>query len=115
MVGKPAHMSLIGRYLHRRFERGVRSVEQRLGGAPLYKFLLRYVFPDHWSFLLGAIALYSFLVLVARALQRSDAHPLLGWEGTVVRRAPGGAVQRLSPDSEPQPAAADPPVGTPSE
>jgi ubiquinol-cytochrome c reductase cytochrome b subunit len=61
-------MSLIGRYLHRRFERGVRSVEQRLGGAPLYKFLLRYVFPDHWSFLLGEIALYSFLVLVGTGI-----------------------------------------------
>jgi ubiquinol-cytochrome c reductase cytochrome b subunit len=61
-------MSLVGRYLHRRFERGVRSVEQRLGGAPLYKFLLRYVFPDHWSFLLGEIALYSFLVLVGTGI-----------------------------------------------
>jgi ubiquinol-cytochrome c reductase cytochrome b subunit len=61
-------MSLIGRYLHRRFERGVRSVERRLGGAPLYKFLLRYVFPDHWSFLLGEIALYSFLVLVGTGI-----------------------------------------------
>jgi ubiquinol-cytochrome c reductase cytochrome b subunit len=61
-------MSLIGRYLHRRFERGVRSVERRLGAAPLYKFLLRYVFPDHWSFLLGEIALYSFLVLVATGI-----------------------------------------------
>jgi ubiquinol-cytochrome c reductase cytochrome b subunit len=61
-------MSLIGRYLHRRFERGVRSVEQRLGGAPLYKFLLRYVFPDHWSFLLGEIALYAFLVLVGTGI-----------------------------------------------
>ena len=61
-------MSLTGRYLHRRFERGVRSVEQRLGGAPLYKFLLRYVFPDHWSFLLGEIALYSFLVLVGTGI-----------------------------------------------
>ena len=61
-------MSLIGRYLHRRFERGVRSVERRLGGAPMYKFLLRYVFPDHWSFLLGEIALYSFLVLVGTGI-----------------------------------------------
>jgi hypothetical protein len=25
---------------------------------------LRYVFPDHWSFLLGEVALYSFVVLV---------------------------------------------------
>ena len=58
-------MTLISRYAHRRFARGVRYTEQRLGGAPMYKWLLRYVFPDHWTFLLGEIALYSFLVLVA--------------------------------------------------
>ena len=26
---------------------------------------LRYLFPDHWSFLLGEVALYCFIVLVA--------------------------------------------------
>ena len=30
--------------------------------------MLRYVFPDHWSFLLGEIALYSFLVLVGTGI-----------------------------------------------
>ena len=45
--------------------RGVVSfVDQRTGGAPFVKRALRYVFPDHWSFLLGEIALYSFVVLV---------------------------------------------------
>ena len=29
---------------------------------------LRYVFPDHWSFLLGEIALYSFIVLVVTGI-----------------------------------------------
>ena len=29
---------------------------------------LRYVFPDHWSFLLGEIALYAFIVLVATGI-----------------------------------------------
>jgi quinol---cytochrome-c reductase cytochrome b subunit len=29
------------------------------------RFVMSYVFPDHWSFLLGEIALYSFVVLVA--------------------------------------------------
>jgi len=58
-------VSLISRWAHRRFERGVRYTEQRLGGAPMFKWLMRYVFPDHWSFLLGEIALYSFLVLIA--------------------------------------------------
>jgi ubiquinol-cytochrome c reductase cytochrome b subunit len=63
-VRERAPVTLLSRYAHRRFERGVRYTEQRLGGAPMYKWLLRYVFPDHWSFLLGEIALYSFLVLV---------------------------------------------------
>ena len=31
-------------------------------------WLLRYVFPDHWSFLLGEIALYSFIVLVGTGI-----------------------------------------------
>ncbi|HMC05958.1 MAG TPA: cytochrome b [Solirubrobacterales bacterium] len=40
-------------------------VEDRAGGASFMRAALRYVFPDHWSFLLGEIALYSFVVLVA--------------------------------------------------
>ena len=33
--------------------------------APLLRAALRYVFPDNWSFLLGEVALYAFIVLVA--------------------------------------------------
>jgi ubiquinol-cytochrome c reductase cytochrome b subunit len=61
-------MKLVGRIAHRRFERGLRFTEQRLGAAPLFKWMLRYVFPDHWSFLLGEIALYAFLVLVGTGI-----------------------------------------------
>jgi ubiquinol-cytochrome c reductase cytochrome b subunit len=43
----------------------IRWSDERLGASPLLKKTLRYVFPDHWSFLLGEIALYSFVVLVA--------------------------------------------------
>ena len=43
----------------------VRFLDERTGGAPLARKALRYVFPDHWSFLLGEVALYSFVVLVA--------------------------------------------------
>jgi ubiquinol-cytochrome c reductase cytochrome b subunit len=43
----------------------VRFVDERLSAAKGLKFLLEYVFPDHWSFLLGEIALYSFVVLIA--------------------------------------------------
>lgn len=39
-------------------------VDERIGLAKLGKAGLRKVFPDHWSFLLGEIALYSFIVLL---------------------------------------------------
>ena len=42
----------------------VRYVDERSGTAPLLRKALRYVFPDHWSFLLGEVALYSFVILV---------------------------------------------------
>jgi ubiquinol-cytochrome c reductase cytochrome b subunit len=42
----------------------VRFVDERAGAVPLLRRALRYVFPDHWSFLLGELALYSFVVLV---------------------------------------------------
>jgi len=44
--------------------RPVQFVDERLGAAPLMKKTLSYVFPDHWSFLLGEIALYAFVVLI---------------------------------------------------
>ncbi|MGN6373614.1 MAG: cytochrome bc1 complex cytochrome b subunit [Solirubrobacteraceae bacterium] len=43
----------------------VRFIDQRTSSAPLLKKALRYLFPDHWSFLLGEVALYAFIVLVA--------------------------------------------------
>ena len=42
----------------------VRVLDERTGGAPLVRRALRYLFPDHWSFLLGEVALYCFVVLV---------------------------------------------------
>ena len=39
-------------------------VDQRVGAAKPIRKALDYVFPDHWSFLLGEIALYAFLVLL---------------------------------------------------
>ncbi|SJN45560.1 cytochrome bc1 complex cytochrome b subunit [Luteococcus japonicus] len=38
--------------------------DDRVGFARLGKHNLRKVFPDHWSFLLGEIVLYSFIVLL---------------------------------------------------
>ncbi|MGI8844676.1 MAG: cytochrome bc1 complex cytochrome b subunit [Thermoleophilaceae bacterium] len=43
----------------------VRFLDERLGAAQPLRKAMRYLFPDHWSFLLGEIALYSFVVLVA--------------------------------------------------
>jgi ubiquinol-cytochrome c reductase cytochrome b subunit len=46
----------------------VRFLDQRSGTAPFIKKALRYLFPDHWSFLLGEVALYAFIVLVATGI-----------------------------------------------
>ena len=42
----------------------VRFLDQRTGTAPFLRRTLRYLFPDHWSFLLGEAAMYTFVVLV---------------------------------------------------
>jgi quinol---cytochrome-c reductase cytochrome b subunit len=46
----------------------VRAVDERSGTAPYLRKALRYVFPDHWSFLLGEVALYAFIVLVGTGI-----------------------------------------------
>ncbi|MFE7710299.1 cytochrome bc complex cytochrome b subunit [Streptomyces sp. NPDC057486] len=43
---------------------GYGAVDARLPVSELARPLLRKAFPDHWSFLLGEIALYSFVVLL---------------------------------------------------
>lgn len=48
-----------------RIERSARWVDDRLGLAKGTSSMLHKIFPNHWSFLLGEIALYSFVVLVA--------------------------------------------------
>jgi ubiquinol-cytochrome c reductase cytochrome b subunit len=64
----------------------VRALDERTGGAPFTRKALRYVFPDHWSFLLGEVALYAFIVLVATGIyltlffEPSTAHTT--YEGT---------------------------------
>lgn len=39
-------------------------LDDRVSIAKGSKGLLRKVFPDHWSFMLGEIALYSFIILL---------------------------------------------------
>ena len=48
--------------------RAVRFVDTRTATTPIVRKTLRYLFPDHWSFLLGEVALYAFLVLVATGI-----------------------------------------------
>ncbi len=46
----------------------VRFIDQRTSSAPFLRKALRYLFPDHWSFLLGEVALYAFMVLIATGI-----------------------------------------------
>jgi len=45
-------------------EQSAREIDDRLQLATPLRRLFNKVFPDHWSFLLGEIALYSFIVLL---------------------------------------------------
>jgi ubiquinol-cytochrome c reductase cytochrome b subunit len=48
-----------------RFGKAVEELDERLGFAKGGRVFLDKIFPDHWSFMLGEIALYSFVVLLA--------------------------------------------------
>ena len=39
-------------------------VDERTGAAKWLNKNLKKVFPDHWSFMLGEVALYSFIILL---------------------------------------------------
>ncbi|MFD0683585.1 cytochrome bc1 complex cytochrome b subunit [Actinomadura fibrosa] len=41
-----------------------RAVDERFGGTPFLRKAVRKAFPDHWSFLLGEIAMYSFVIIL---------------------------------------------------
>ena len=45
-------------------KRLVEGLDDRLDGSSFIARNLKKVFPDHWSFMLGEIALYSFVLLV---------------------------------------------------
>lgn len=42
----------------------VSAFDERLGAAPFLKKALRKAFPDHWSFMLGEVALYCFIFII---------------------------------------------------
>ncbi|ATG52255.1 ubiquinol-cytochrome c reductase cytochrome b subunit [Brachybacterium vulturis] len=39
-------------------------LDQRVAGGGFVKFMARKIFPDHWSFMFGEVALYSFVILL---------------------------------------------------
>ncbi|WP_329521273.1 cytochrome bc1 complex cytochrome b subunit [Spirillospora sp. NBC_01491] len=41
-----------------------RAVDERFGGAAFLRTSMRKAFPDHWSFLLGEIAMYAFAIIL---------------------------------------------------
>ncbi|RVX38471.1 menaquinol-cytochrome c reductase cytochrome b subunit precursor [Nonomuraea polychroma] len=41
-----------------------KALDDRIGGAAFMKKAMRKVFPDHWTYLLGEIALYAFVVVL---------------------------------------------------
>ena len=49
-------------------KRLVKWIDERVGATGFLHNSLNKVFPDHWSFLFGELALYSFIVLVATGI-----------------------------------------------
>ena len=54
-----------GRGRYGRVSQAVTELDERLGVARGARTFLDKIFPDHWSFMLGEIVLYSFVVLLA--------------------------------------------------
>jgi ubiquinol-cytochrome c reductase cytochrome b subunit len=60
----------------------IRWLDERLGVARWARSSLKKIFPDHWSFLLGEIALFSFIILLATGVfltlfYRPDSAPVI--------------------------------------
>ncbi|HUA95426.1 MAG TPA: ubiquinol-cytochrome c reductase cytochrome b subunit [Acidimicrobiales bacterium] len=51
-----------------RVQQAIDEMDERFGVAKGGRVFLDKIFPDHWSFMLGEIALYSFVVLVATGI-----------------------------------------------
>ena len=43
-------------------------VDDRLSAASFTRHALNKVFPDHWSFMLGEVAMYSFVVILVTGI-----------------------------------------------
>ena len=63
-------------------------MDERLGGVPFLRHALKKAFPDHWSFMLGEVAMYCFLFILASGtyltffFHPSDTHVV--YHGTAV-------------------------------
>lgn len=78
-----------------------RELDSRLHMAKFVRRAMNHVFPDHWSFMLGEIALYAFAILVmtgtylamffkassAKVIYQGPYHPLDGVKMSVAYRA----------------------------
>jgi ubiquinol-cytochrome c reductase cytochrome b subunit len=77
------------------------AIDSRLRAAKFVRSALNHVFPDHWSFMLGEVALYSFMVLVVtgtylamffhasseKVVYHGSYHPLDGQKISVAYRS----------------------------
>ena len=57
--------------LAKKAQEEARFIDDRLGSSGFLKTQLNKVFPDHWSFMLGEIALYSFIILLLTGIYLS--------------------------------------------
>jgi ubiquinol-cytochrome c reductase cytochrome b subunit len=64
MAGRVVRATKPNNFLLRRLGQAAGDVDERYHAAPGLRAQLNKVFPGHWSFLLGEVALYSFIVLV---------------------------------------------------
>jgi ubiquinol-cytochrome c reductase cytochrome b subunit len=64
------------------------EIDERFGSANFVKRSARKIFPDHWSFMLGEIALYSFIILLLTGtfltLWFKPSHQEVIYEGSYV-------------------------------
>jgi ubiquinol-cytochrome c reductase cytochrome b subunit len=77
------------------------AIDSRLKAAKFVRSALNHIFPDHWSFMLGEVALYSFMVLLVtgtylalffhasseKVVYHGSYHPLDGQKISVAYRS----------------------------
>ena len=74
--------------------KAVDVLDERLGFAKGGRTFMDKIFPDHWSFMLGEIALYSFVVLLLTGARGQLLHAHHVARGVL---PPAGAQQRVVP------------------